>query len=199
MGLLSRHCSGKGPHLVMRGEPRGFSRVAAGFSSYDVEHREPLVVPQGSPISIQVVRATWELLMSHCRANRPHLGMCPQIPCSFPMATGISWCIQGSPGESGPARVEGNNSALLSSCNAYHLEQTEWPKGSQASCGVLREDSGLLSRPCRKRGPHLEMTGKSRGFCFELQWDVWGFSRVTMRNTGSLLCGPREFQSPFEW
>ena len=91
------------------------------------------------------------MLSSHCRANRPHLGMCPQIPCSFPMATGISWCIQGSPGESGPNRVEGNNSALLLSCNTYHLEQTEWPKGSQASCGVLREDSGLLPRPCRKR------------------------------------------------
>ena len=90
VGLLSRHCSGKGPHLVMRGEPRGFSRVAAGFSSYDVEHREPLVVPQGSPISIQVVRATWELLTSHCRANRPHLGLFPETPCSSPVATGIS-------------------------------------------------------------------------------------------------------------
>ena len=90
VGLLSRHCSGKGPHLVMRGEPRGFSRVAAGFLSYDVEHREPLVVPQGSPISIQVVRATWELLTSHCRANRPHLGFFPETPCSSPVATGIS-------------------------------------------------------------------------------------------------------------
>ena len=90
VGLLSRHCSGKGLHLVTRGEPRGFSQVAAGFSSYDVEHREPLVVPQGSPISIQVVRATWELLMSHCRANRPHLGLFPNTPCSSPVATVIS-------------------------------------------------------------------------------------------------------------
>ena len=31
------------------------------------------------------------------------------------------------------------------------MEPTEWPKGSQAPCGVWREDSGLLSRPCRKR------------------------------------------------
>ena len=30
---------------------------------------------------------------------------------------------------------------------------TEWPKGSQAPCGVWRADSGLLSRPCRKRRP----------------------------------------------
>ena len=30
----------------MTGEPRGFSRVAAGFSSYDGELRESLVSPQ---------------------------------------------------------------------------------------------------------------------------------------------------------
>ena len=138
------------------------------------------------------------MLSSHCRANRPHLGMCPQIPCSFPMATGISWCIQGSPGESGPNRVEGNNSALLSSCNTYHLEQTEWPKGSQASCGVLREDSGLLLGPAAKEGPHLVTMGESRFFFFELRRNVWGFPQVTMGNLGSLSCGPREVQSPFK-
>src|SRR5574340_463770 len=43
VGLLLRHCSGKGLHLAMTGEPRGFSRVAAGFSSYDGEFRMPLV------------------------------------------------------------------------------------------------------------------------------------------------------------
>ena len=33
------------------------------------------------------------------------------------------------------------------------MEPTEWPTGSQASCRVWREDSGLDSRPCRKRRP----------------------------------------------
>ena len=47
--LLSR-CSREGPHLALTGEPRGFSRVLAGFSSYDVEFRLPLVLAQGSPI-----------------------------------------------------------------------------------------------------------------------------------------------------
>src|SRR5574337_1101438 len=37
VGLLLRRCSGKGLHLAMTGEPRGFSRVTAGFSSYDGE------------------------------------------------------------------------------------------------------------------------------------------------------------------
>ena len=44
VGLLLRHCSGKGLHLAMAGEPRGFSRVTAGFSSYDGEFRLPLVL-----------------------------------------------------------------------------------------------------------------------------------------------------------
>src|SRR5574342_448929 len=37
------HCSWKGLHLAMTGEPRGFSRVTAGFSSYDGEFRLLLV------------------------------------------------------------------------------------------------------------------------------------------------------------
>ena len=47
MGFLLRRCRGKGPHLTMTGEPRGFSRVAVGFSSYDRELREPLMLPPG--------------------------------------------------------------------------------------------------------------------------------------------------------
>ena len=35
------------PHLALMGEPRGFSRVSAGFSSYDVEFRLPIVWAEG--------------------------------------------------------------------------------------------------------------------------------------------------------
>ena len=42
----------------MSGDPGGFSRVTAGFSSYDGELREPLDLAQGSPISIRVTM--WE-------------------------------------------------------------------------------------------------------------------------------------------
>ena len=90
VGFLLRRCSGKGPQLTMTVEPRGFSRGGAGFSSYVGELREPLVMPQGSPISIRVARGSWGLLSSHCRTNRPHPGLCPETPCSSPMATGIS-------------------------------------------------------------------------------------------------------------
>ena len=50
MGLLLRRWSGQGPHLAMTGEPRGFSRVEAEFSSYYWEFKLPLVLAQGGPI-----------------------------------------------------------------------------------------------------------------------------------------------------
>ena len=48
--LPLRRRSGQGPHLAKTLGPRGFSRVAAGFSSYDGDFRLPLVLGQGSPI-----------------------------------------------------------------------------------------------------------------------------------------------------
>ena len=50
MGLLLIRCSGQGAHLAMMGEPRGFSRVVAGFSSYDGDLSLPLGLALGSPI-----------------------------------------------------------------------------------------------------------------------------------------------------
>ena len=48
-GLFSRHCRGKGPHLVLRGKSHGFSRVALErlkfLSTCDWDIRKPLVLP----------------------------------------------------------------------------------------------------------------------------------------------------------
>ena len=49
-GLPFRRRPGQGPHLAKRWEPRGFSRVAAGFSSYDGDLSLPLGLALGSPI-----------------------------------------------------------------------------------------------------------------------------------------------------
>ena len=46
-----------------------------------------------------------------------------------------------------------------------------------------------------KEGPHLEMTGASRGFS-RAAAPVWGFSRGTTGSSGSLSCGNREVRSP---
>ena len=64
---------------------------------------------------------------------------------------------------------EAKNSALLSSPNGYLLEPTEWPKGSQASCGVWREASRLLSRPCRRRRPSSRDDGG-------VSWVFWSLA-----------------------
>ena len=57
------------------------------------------------------------------------------------------------------SRIEAKNSALLSMCDRYLLETSEWSKGSQLSNRILRGNLGLLSRPCRKEGPYLALTG----------------------------------------
>ena len=71
MGVLSSCDSGKGPHLVMREESSGFSRVAAGnlgfLLSYDEDLRDPLVLPQESPVSMRVARGLLGFLSSQCQ------------------------------------------------------------------------------------------------------------------------------------
>ena len=124
------------------GEPHGFPRIAVGFLNNDWKLQEPLMWPQGCPVSVRVARASCGLLSSQYSANRPHLGLGPETPCSSLVATRISGCIQSSPGESGLFSSGIKNSVLLSSCDRYLLEPIEWPKGCQASCGVVREYSG---------------------------------------------------------
>ena len=56
MGFLSSCCSRKGPHLTLRGESLGFSRVVAVnlefLSSYDGDLRDLLEGLQESPVSM---------------------------------------------------------------------------------------------------------------------------------------------------
>ena len=49
-GLPLRCRRGQGPHLAKRWEPRGVSRAAAGYSSYDGDLRLPLGLALGSSI-----------------------------------------------------------------------------------------------------------------------------------------------------
>ena len=49
-----------------------------------------------------------------------------------------------------------------------------------------------------KEGPHLAMTGASRGFS-RAAAPVWSFSQSTSESSGSLSCGAREVRSPCAW
>ena len=78
---------------------------------------------------------------------------------------GLEVAFQTHQGSQALSRGEAKDSALLSSREGYLLEPTELPKGRQASCGIWSEDSGLLSRPYRKRRPSpRDDEGVSWGF-----------------------------------
>ena len=68
-GLPLRRRPRQGPHLSKRWEPRGFSRVAAGFSSYDGYLRLPLGLALGSPIFPSGCEGKLGLRSSHCRGQ----------------------------------------------------------------------------------------------------------------------------------
>ena len=191
MGFLLRCCSGKGLHLAMTGEPRGLSRGAEGFSSYNGVFRMPLILAQGSPIFLgRAARESWGLLSSHCRAKKKTSSRLVFRNYVFLSSgdsdLGVAFKIH--PGSQALSRLEAKNSALLLSCDGYLLEPIEWSKGSQASCGFLREDSGLLSRPCRKgRASYRDERGISWvffevrnqcGVSHELLWGIQGAPRV---------------------
>ena len=78
---LQRH-SGKGPHLTLRGESPGFSRVAPenlGFlSGYYLDFRDRLVLPQEGQVSRRVARGLSGFLSSQCRVLGPHLEVRPE-------------------------------------------------------------------------------------------------------------------------
>ena len=94
----------------------------------------------------------------------------PNIPLREDRDLGVA--LQTHPGSQASSRGEAKDSALLSSRDADLLEPTEWPEGRQASSSVWREDSGLLSRPRRKRKPS--------------SCDDWGVSSVFLSCSSSV-------------
>ena len=115
--FLWRHRSGKGPQLGWRGESSGVSRVSAGFlSSYDGDLRDPLVGPQGGPVSPRVTRGLLRFVCSRCRGRGPHLELRPETPGSSPGPTWISgFLCSVHRGVRASSRVEPCKSTLLSS------------------------------------------------------------------------------------
>ena len=94
VGFFLRLLSGKGPHLTLRGESPGFSRVAArnlGFLlSYDGDLRDPFVLPQEIQVFMRAERDLSGFLSSRCRGLGPHLDLRLEAQSSSPVLTCIS-------------------------------------------------------------------------------------------------------------
>ena len=100
----------------------------------------------------------------------------------------IEVAFQSHPVGQALSRGEAKDSAVLLSRDAYLLEPTEWPIGSQASSSVWREDSGLLSRPCRKRRPSARDDG-----------DVSWVSSISGVSVGFLKRYDEDLREPLVW
>ena len=128
-------------------ELRRDSRVTTGNSGC------LLCWPRQVQSSIRVAKESWGLLSSDCRANRPHLGLCPEANVPLQVGQESRCCFPDSPGESG--LISSGSKELRSPLESRRLffGAPELPKGSQASCGVCGEHSVWLFKPCRKRQP----------------------------------------------
>ena len=136
--------------------------------------------------------------MSHCRAKETSSRLLsrPKVPLQGRQGSRVAF--QTHPRSQASSRGEAKDSTLLSSGDVQPLEPTEWPKMSQASCGVCREDWDCSPGHAETEGPHLLMMAASRGFS-RAAAPVWVFLRGTTGSSGSLSCGANEIRSPCPW
>ena len=123
------------------------SRVMTGNSSF------LLCLPRKSNLPLELRERARDCSRVTSGQVKPHLCLCtgPNVPLQGRRGVGVAF--QTHLRSQACYRGVAKDSTLLSSPDGYLLELTEWPKGSQASCGVWKEASRLLSRPCRKRRP----------------------------------------------
>ena len=144
---------------------------------------------KGSQASCGVWREDSGLDSRPCRKRRPSSRDDGGVSWVFSSCGASVGCLMKYPGAlREPLVWRQDNPVFLSSCDGHILEPTLWPKGSQASCGVWREDSGLDSRPCRKRRPSSRDDGGVS----------WVFSSCGA-SVGCLMKYHRDFREPLVW
>ena len=119
------------PHLAMTGEPRGFSRVVAGFSSYDGDLSRPRGLALGETHmqrgrqnhmdkSLPSRRALVNLTLSGTFLAPTETPLCVKLGTQH---------IQSPPGSQTSSRGEAKDSALLSSRDPGLLEPSSGTLG----------------------------------------------------------------------
>ena len=174
-------------------ELRRDSRVTTGNSGC------LLCGPREVQSSIRVAKESWGLLSSDCRANRRHLGLCPEANVPLQGRPGSRGCIPDAPGETG-IHLEWKQRTPLCSRVATGI--------SWSSLGGLKgvkppEAFGERSRDwplghAGDEGPHLRDDRGVSGW-FSSGGPGCGFSRGTTARSVSLSWGAREVGSPCEW
>src|SRR5574342_75570 len=66
--------------------------------------------PREVQSSIRVVKESWGLLSSDCRANRPHLGLCPEANVPLQRRKGSRGCIPDAPARNCRAAARASSS-----------------------------------------------------------------------------------------
>ena len=119
--------------------------------------------------------------------------------CSSPRATGISGlhsrCTRGDRHSS---RVEAQKPALLSNATGFSWSSLGGLNGFKAPEAFGERSRDWSLGHAGDEGPHLSMTGESRG-CSRAAAPVCCFSRGTTARSVSLSWGAREVGSPCEW
>ena len=144
--MLLRCCRRKGPHLALTGASRGLSRVAAGglrfLSRYQGELREPLVLPQGSQVSIRVASVSAGVLWIHGRGIRPQFAWKWKSQIVSRVLAGSMGSLELPQRPEGASHVVSARSGILSSCEGT---------------------SGILSSWCGRLGLHLLLRWENQG------------------------------------
>ena len=179
----------------MKRERRGFSRVVAGFSSYNGKFRLPLLLAQGSPIFHSSCEGELGIALESLQEKRDLIQACVQDLMflsrgdrDLRFVTRLTRGVR--------RRLEGKQKTPFSSRIATGKS---WSPLSDQKGFKPTVEFGERTRDCspthaRKEGRHVTKMGESRGFSLSAA-PVWGFSRGTMGRSGSLSCGAREVRA----
>ena len=149
-------------------ELRRDSRVTTGNSGC------LLCWPRQGQSSIRVAKESWGLLSSDCRANRPHLGLCPEANVRVQWRQRSRGCIPDAPGETG-IHLEWKQRTALCSRVATGISwgslcglkgPRRWVHHCYKYCSPLQSDSPapcLEGAPPGPAGGALVQTGPLHG------------------------------------
>ena len=179
--MLSRRCRRKGPHLALTGKSPGLSPVVAGglgfLCRYHWELREPLMLPQGSQVSIQVARASAGVLWSHGRGIRSQFAWKGESQGVSRVVTGSVGSLELPRGPEGASHVVSGKSGILSSCEGPLGIPLELVQATRASCRVEAGNSGLLSSSDRDLRVPMEIPLGSQKLFRVGAWNCTSLSR----------------------